>query len=105
MKSDLDKDLSKEPISVFFKEAILQTPQGLSLIAGSIINLVYLILTYFFPVFFGISHQPTFGSRLFLFSVWFVLTFSLFVSMMSINNFQSSWSMTLLIIALMWWLT
>lgn len=105
MKSDFDTDLSKVPLSVFFREALLKTPQGLAFIGGAVINLVYWSLTYFFPELFNINYQPTLGSRLYLFSVWVLVTFVVLTAMMAINQFEPSWVITVLIVIFMCWFT
>jgi len=103
MKSDFDTDLSREPLSVFFREALLKTPQGLAFIGGVAINLVYRFLTYLFPELFNIDYQLTLGSSLYLFSVWGIATFVVLTSMMAINQFRPSWLITILIVIFMCW--
>lgn len=105
MKSDFETDLSKSPLSVYFREALLKTPQGLAFIAGASINLVYWTLTYFFPELFDINYQPTLGSRLYLFSIWILVSFVVLTSMMALNQFKPSWVITVLIVIFMFWFT
>lgn len=103
MKSDLDTDLSREPIGVFFRQALLKTPQGVAFLGGAVINLVYWSLTYFFPELFNITYEPTIGSRIYLFSIWMLVTFIVLASMMAINQFKPSWVITVLIVIFMCW--
>lgn len=100
-KAETNTDLAREPFSVFFKEAVLRTPQGLIFLAGTIFYLVLAALSCINLSLVGLP-EGSLSIHLTLFVLWPILLFVVFVSISS-SDFHPSWVDTIIIAIATFW--
>ncbi|MEE9339042.1 MAG: hypothetical protein V3U87_13265 [Methylococcaceae bacterium] len=90
MKLELKTDLAREPFSVFFREAILRTPQGLVFLAGAVTYLVLASLSCLSLHLIGLP-EGSLTIHLVLFLGWTIISFVVFVGISDLVNYQPNW--------------